>query len=222
MSAPDGFRGHYFTDLPTRAAYSEGAGPFRIVPRAVAIPTDLDDLRQLVRHASGAGESLTPRGAGSGIPGNNIGPGIVVDMREFASPLAVSPNGVANVGAAVTWAALDHAAARLAFRLGPNPSSGNVCTIGGMVATNASGARTLRSGSVRPWVRGVEMVTADGEVGWFGRESTARNRRTPAPGERRVLEQNLAARQRFESDVKPRILECADEVTRAFPLTRKN
>jgi hypothetical protein len=50
-TVPPGFRGLFFDDFDTRCAYSEGAGPYRIVPAAVAIPRDLDDLILLVRHA---------------------------------------------------------------------------------------------------------------------------------------------------------------------------
>ena len=112
-TVPAGFRGSFHTDFPIRSAYSEGAGPYRIIPRAVAVPINVEDVCVLVRHAVREGETLTPRGAGSGLPGNNIGPGIVVDLREFAAPLAVAPAGYANVGAAVTWSALDRAAASI-------------------------------------------------------------------------------------------------------------
>jgi FAD/FMN-containing dehydrogenase len=221
-TAPSEFRGPFYTDFATRAAYSEGAGPYRIVPEAVAVPADLDDLRRLVNHAAENRLPLTPRGAGSGIPGNNVGPGIVVDMRSFASPLSIGSDGIANVGAAVTWGALDQAAAALGFRLGPNPSSGHACTIGGMIATNASGARSLRAGSVRRWVRGVEMVTADGEIGWFARGGDRRRRRTPVPGQERTHNPSLAAPQRFEVRARIELNDGATEIRKRFPRTRKN
>ncbi|MBI4499873.1 MAG: FAD-binding oxidoreductase [Gemmatimonadetes bacterium] len=219
---PPHFHGAFPTDFPTRAAYSEGAGPYRIIPQAVAIPSNVDDLCALVRHTAAQGGSLIPRGAGSGLPGNNVGPGTVVDLREFASPLVVSAKGYANVGAAVTWAALDRAAHQVGLRLGPNPSSGAFCTLGGMVATNASGARTLRSGSIRCWVRGVELVTAEGEVGWFARSADRRPVREAFRGERRGLDRNLAAIQRFQSEVHPDLLGSAVEIEARFPQTRKN
>lgn len=120
-TAPPGFRGSFFTDYPTRTAYSEGAGPYRIVPAAVAVPRDLDDLITLIRHAHDSGGALVPRAAGSAMPGNNVGRGVVVDLRAFGGPLAVSSDGVANVGAAVTWGALDSVAAPLGLRLASNP-----------------------------------------------------------------------------------------------------
>src|SRR5688572_25452338 len=221
-TAPRHFDGDFFTDLPTRAAYSEGAGPYRIIPRAVAVPKGLDDLRRLVDYAAAHGAPLTPRGAGSGIPGNNVGPGIVVDMRDFTTPLNITPEGIANVGAAISWNTLNAEAARQGFRVAPNPSSGQSCTIGGMVATNAAGARSVRAGSVRRWIRGVEMVTADGEIGWFARSTVPRARRTPVPGQERSHNPLVTARMRFDKKVRPALLDASKEVAGRFPRTSKN
>ncbi len=220
-TAPPGFLGAYRADFATRAAYSEGAGPYRIVPHAVAIPRDLDDLLALVGFAQDIGQPLVPRGAGSGMPGNNVGPGIVVDLREFRGPVAVSGDGVANVGAAVTWGALDRAAQPLGLRLRSNPSSGAVCTLGGMVSTNAAGPR-VGTGNVRPAVRGVELVTVDGDVGWLGRRGMRRRPRSRRPGEPLVHDPVIQALRRFEQQVRPAITAAATQVTASFPRTTKN
>jgi FAD/FMN-containing dehydrogenase len=222
-SAPPSFNGAFYTDLPTRAAYSEGAGPFRIVPEAVAVPRDLDDLRRLVNQAIDRNEALIPRGAGSGIPGNNVGAGIVVDMGSFVTPMSITPDGLANVGAAVNWATLDRAARAAGFRVAPNPSSGQCCTLGGMVATNAAGARSVRTGSVRRWIRGAEMVTGDGEIGWFGRSGQQRRvRRTPVEGQDRWHNPLVRARKRFDEKVRPALNQAMDEIQARFPQTTKN
>lgn len=73
-TVPPGFKGSFFSDSPTRSAYSEGAGPFRIVPDAVAVPRDRDDLIALIRYARDNGTALVPRGAGSGM----LNPGVIV------------------------------------------------------------------------------------------------------------------------------------------------
>src|SRR5262245_44540756 len=182
LSIPPGFPGPFLTDISIRSAYSEGAGPFRIVPAAVAIPQDTDDLIRLMHHAVDAGLTLIPRGAGSGIPGGNVGRGVVVDLKQFRAPPTINEAGIGAAGAATTWAQLDLAAAEHGLRMPPNPSSGAFCTLGGMVATNAAGSRTLRYGSVRPWVRGVELVTSDGEIAWLTRMPPAERRRARGTG----------------------------------------
>jgi FAD/FMN-containing dehydrogenase len=221
FTCPVGFRGRFLTDLPARAAYSEGAGPFRIVPAVVAVPTDRDDLQVLVRHAADVGVPLTPRGAGSGIPGGNLGAGIVVDLGEFHRPARVALQQTANVGAAVTPRTVNQIASHFGFRLPPDPSSGAFCTIGGMVATNAAGARSYKAGSIRRWVRGVELVTADGDAGWLARRRAARAHRHPTPPPHRQLAERLAAEDRFVA-VAAEIDAARPEVAARFPRTRKN
>ena len=220
LNPPPGFTGEFHTDLAARAAYSEGAGPYRILPDAVAIPRDVEELSLLVRFAGGEGLHLVPRGAGSGIPGGNVGAGILVDLQRFELPLRVSPQKLANVGAAVTWAVLDRAARRIGHRLPPDPSSGAYCTIGGMTATNAAGARSLRYGSMRRWVEGVELVTADGEVGWLARDG--RGNRRAKRGQRRRREERLRAQDRFDAQVKNVLHDRKDTIVERFPATTKN
>ncbi len=208
MHAPPGLRGEFRTDDVARALYAEGAGILRIIPRAVAVPADVDDLALLVRWAAGEPVPLVPRGAGSGMPGGNIGPGIVVDLsRAFRGAPLIDPDaGTARCGASVTYQELNAAAAAFALRLPPDPSSGAFCTLGGMVATNAAGAHSVKYGAMRRWVRALDFVTADGET-----------ERSAEPGTGRS-----AATQRFLRDVAPAIRGQAAELAAAVPRTTKN
>ena len=153
------------TDARVRAAYAEGAGIYRILPVAVAIPETQDDVVALVRQAAESHMALIPRGAGSGMPGGNVGNGVIVDLSTGFSDLVVDPHSrSARAGASVTWAEVNDAAKPYGLRLPPDPSSGAFATSGGMVATNAAGPRTVRYGSMSRWVEGVEVVEADGTV----------------------------------------------------------
>ena len=218
---PAGFAGEFHTDRAARSAYSEGAGPLRIVPEAVAVPEDVRDLVTLVNMARAEAIPLVPRGAGSGMAGGNVGPGIVVDLHRLRRPLSVSVDKHANVGAGATWAEVNEAAGHFGLRLPPDPSSGKFCTIGGMTATNASGPRTFKYGSMRRWIHGVEFVTADGEVGWIGRQQQ-RARRRPAKNQRRVLAERLAAEDRFDANARGALLENRARVGQCFPAGVKN
>lgn len=151
-----------FTDARTRAAYSEGAGIYRVVPQAVAVPSDAAALQRLVAWAAQTGTALVPRGAGSGMGGGNVGRGVVVDLRSFGGVNVDATRRTARTGAAVTWAELNTAAREFGLRLPPDPSSGAFASCGGMVATNAAGPRTVRYGSVRPWVEALEVVEVGG------------------------------------------------------------
>jgi len=153
------------TDARVRAAYAEGAGIYRILPAAVAIPENQDDVVALVGQARESHLALIPRGAGSGMAGGNVGQGVIVDLSRGFSDLVTDPHSrSARAGASVTWAELNDAAKPYGLRLPPDPSSGAFATSGGMVATNAAGARTVRYGSIRGWVEAMEVVEADGTV----------------------------------------------------------
>lgn len=208
------------TETRIRAAYAESAGIYRIVPAGVATPGGIPELVELIAWARETQSTLVARGAGSGIPGNSVGPGVIVDMRErMPKVLEVNPvSATAVTSANVTHTELNRAAFQHGLRLPPDPSSSAWATLGGMVATNAAGARTLRYGPVRPWVMGMEVVTGDGEVGWLSRgESTAPLLRqgVQVPGLTKAIN-------RFQMRVAPDIRAQAALVREHFPRVRKN
>jgi FAD/FMN-containing dehydrogenase len=163
-------RGVFRTDWPARCRYADTAGIMRTVPDAVCVPADVDDLTALVRWARAEGVALIPRGSGSGMAGGAQGAGVVVDLSRFTMLHLTDPTSQTVVaGAGVLRGAIDAAARAHGLRFPVDPSSGAFCTIGGMVATNAAGARSLRFGATRPWVRGIECVFDDGSVAWVRR-----------------------------------------------------
>jgi FAD/FMN-containing dehydrogenase len=211
MLPPPDIRGIYRTDSRARAAYAEGAGIYRIVPQAVSLPTDTDDLTKLVAWAAQHRVPLVPRGAGSAMGGGNVGRGVVVDLTRLADRrLDIDPGSSRAVtSTGVIHAELNQAAAPYRLRLPPDPSSGRWATLGGMVATNAAGARSVRYGSVRIWVEGLTLITANAET-----VSLRRGDRGQA--------QSSATLSRFEHEVAPAIRNAADLIGSRFPKTRKN
>src|SRR6266567_6156652 len=202
------------TDSRTRAAYAEGAGIYRIIPAAVAIPADTSELAALVRWAGETRTPLVPRGAGSGMPGGNVGAGAIVDLSRGFTELTVDPQRrIARAGASVTWAQVADAARPYGLRLPPDPSSGAFATSGGMVATNAAGPRSVRYGSVRRWVQAVEVVEHDGAARRVERgvHGTARWHLEPAASEL-VRDRFPRTRKSSSGYALDRYAETADEV----------
>ena len=73
--------------------YATAAGPLSIRPTAVARPVDADDVSTVLRWASQHGEPVVPRGAGTGMPGGNVGRGVALDLSacfRTLDPLDVS------------------------------------------------------------------------------------------------------------------------------------
>lgn len=245
MLPPPRFRGPFRSDETARALYSEGAGIFRIVPQAVAVPKDLDDLIALVQWARDSGTPLVPRGAGSGMAGGNVGPGVVADLTQgfAAAPVIDAAARTARAGAAVIYQSLNDAASPHGLVLPPDPASGKFCTLGGMVGTNAAGPHTLKHGAMRRWVRALEFVTADGEVGRTDKRTggqpaadasglgAPRDGRAPCvpsdrPSAPRPGREHTAAvteaELRFLRDVAPEIVREAPALAAALPHTPKN
>jgi len=176
------------TDLRIRAAYSEGAGIYRIVPGAVALPRGVEELQQLVRWAGATGTALVPRGAGSGMAGGSVGRGVVVDLSQgFHWTAPDWPRRRLWAGASVTWAEVTAAARPFGLRLPPDPSSGPFATSGGMVATNAAGPRSVRCGSVRSWIEAVEVIEADGTARRIIRGAGSGERFALSPEQQRLV-----------------------------------
>ncbi len=226
MLPPPAIRGVYRTDARARAAYAEGAGIYRILPQAIARPADLTDIKTLISWAVEHRIPLIPRGAGSAMGGGNVGEGVVVDLTGMAERrLQVNaPRRRAVTSAQVTLAELATAAAPFGLRLPPDPSSGRWATLGGMVSTNAAGARSVRYGSVRRWVEALTLVTTEGESVKLSRGEAARRGSGEAGklGSEEEKRARVPAIERFHRDAGPRIKAASKLIADRFPRTRKN
>lgn len=141
--------------------------------------------------------------------GGNIGSGVILDLSVLdGCPLEVNREGkTARTGSGVTLRALQAAALRAGLRLPPDPSSARFATLGGMASTNAAGPSSVAKGSVRRWIRSLELVTADGEL-------LSLQRGAPPPP--------VGAVQRFLADAEPMLRNAADLIHERFPKVRKN
>jgi FAD/FMN-containing dehydrogenase/Fe-S oxidoreductase len=143
-----------------RALYSSDASIHRVVPQVVVRPRHGDELEAILAVARSTGTPVTMRGAGTSIAGNAIGPGIVVDTsRHLDRIIDVDPDArTAVVEPGVVLASLQRAAAPLGLRFGPDPSTHNRCTLGGMIGNNACGSRALAYGRTSDNVLALDTV----------------------------------------------------------------
>jgi FAD/FMN-containing dehydrogenase/Fe-S oxidoreductase len=163
------FRGRLAFDRLARGLYSTDASPFQVTPLGVAVPADAADLAALVRYCFEHGIPIIPRGAGTGIAGESLGPALVVDLSQnFRRVLSVDADTV-TVESGVVLAELNAELARHGRRFAPDPASAATCTVGGMVATNASGGNAFKYGYTRDHVRGLGVVWDDGTADDVGR-----------------------------------------------------
>jgi len=155
---------HADTGTLARALYSSDASLYRVPPAAVCRPGTVAELIATVDAAREAGLPLTMRGAGTSIAGNAVGPGLVLDCSQLDAIAHIDPGGhAAIIEPGVIPARLTAAVARHGLRFGPDPSTSDRCTIGGMIGNNACGPRALGYGRTADNVLGLEVITGTGE-----------------------------------------------------------
>ena len=144
--------------------YGSDASIYQIRPLAVVVPQTLDDVVACVQYAAEHGVPIHARGAGSGLAGGCLGPGIVVDFSRYLRRILAQGEDWITVQAGLVHEQLN-AHLRTQGRLfGPDPATSRVTTLGGTVAVNGSGSHWLLYGATRDHVQHVQMVLATGEV----------------------------------------------------------
>ena len=139
-------RGKVHTDEWTRLINSVDASHFQINPSMVFVPEDVTDVTNMCQYAHEREIPLTARGGGTGLLGQALTHGIVVDIsRHFNRIIEIGERDVL-VEPGVVKVVLDKELKKKGKFLPPDPSSSNFCTLGGMIANNSSGAHTLRYG----------------------------------------------------------------------------
>jgi FAD/FMN-containing dehydrogenase len=138
------------------------SGPFAATPTVYAVPRDAEDLSRLLAVSRGEGLPIIPRGAGTGMPGGNLGPWIVVDLATPFSTIHPPDGHRIRVGAGALAGQVDATARRAGLHLPPLPSSARWCSVGGMAAVNAAGARSFGHGAIASWVVGLEGMDVEG------------------------------------------------------------
>jgi FAD/FMN-containing dehydrogenase/Fe-S oxidoreductase len=154
-----------FDDLG-RTLYSTAACIYQIRPLGAVVPRHEADVLAVLDYARRHQIPITARGGGSGLAGQTLGRGIVLDFsRHFRSIGEVDTAArTVRVGPGVVPARLNRHLARSGLHFAPDPSSSDWCTIGGMVANNAGGSHTVGHGATRDNVASLRMVLADGQV----------------------------------------------------------
>ena len=149
------------------ARFLEDASGYRGEAEQAFAPETLDDVREIVQRASTNGIPLTIAGAGTGLTGASVPHGGWVLSLERFHKIEIG-NGVARCGGGAYLKDLQAAAQARRQFFGPNPTESSA-SIGGIISTNAGGARSFRYGSVRRHVLSLEVTFMNGETRRFRR-----------------------------------------------------
>ncbi len=139
----------------------------RVVPALVALPGSVEEVRAVVRVCNEERIPFVARGAGTGLSGGAlpVAEGIVISLARLTRILEIDVvRGYVVVEPGVANLDVTHAVADAGFYYAPDPSSQQVCTIGGNVAENSGGAHCLKYGFTVNHVLAAEVVLPDGEL----------------------------------------------------------
>ena len=150
-------------DHAALTAYAIDAGIYNIRPRAVALPESDQDVERLLALSRERRIPLTARSGGTNLTGNAIGDGIVADFSRLRRVLEINVRDRwARVEPGIVYAELNRACAAVGMKFAPDPSSGDMCKLGGMLANNSAGPRSLKYGSVKDNVVSLDVMLWDG------------------------------------------------------------
>ena len=146
--------------------YSKDASLFEVKPRLVVFPKNTEDVKSLVRFVKkhpGENLSLTCRSGGTDMTGGPLTKSIVVDMARYFNNILEIKEHRARVQPGVWYRDFEQEAAKQNLLLPCYPASKDICTLGGMVANNAGGEKTLRYGKTEDYIMELKVVLQDGE-----------------------------------------------------------
>ena len=159
-------------DFPTITAYSVDASIYKVVPKAVVTAETEEDIAATVAYAVSAGVPITPRAAGTNLTGSAVGEGIILDCGRM--------NRILELNVEERWVRVQPGLNLNEFNkklephglmFGPDPSSRDMCKLGGMLANNSAGPHTLRYGSVKDNVHAIRLHLTTGA--WLTAETLA-------------------------------------------------
>lgn len=156
-------KGEVLDDDQTLAAYSKDASIFEIKPKVVTFPNNAQDLKALIDYAISHPEvSLTPRSAGTDMSGGAINDSVILDMTKHFNKIVEIGEDFAITQPGVFYRDFEKETLKHNLLLPCYPASRELNTVGGMVANNSAGEKTLTYGQTKDFVESLKVVLSDG------------------------------------------------------------
>jgi FAD/FMN-containing dehydrogenase/Fe-S oxidoreductase len=197
-------------DTYSRLLYSTDASMYQMEPIGVVIPRHADDVRAAIEVANRHGSPLLPRGGGTSLTGQTVNRALVLDFTpHMANVLEVNHEELwARVEPGLVQDELNHHVRPLGLLFGPDTSTSNRATIGGMLGNNSGGAHSIAYGLTIDHAIELTAVLADGTRAVFGELSPdAFEAKTRTPGlEGQIYREVARIRDQYR-----------DEIARRYP-----
>jgi D-lactate dehydrogenase len=146
-------------------SYASDASPYRLIPKVVVVAKDAEDVAKVLRYARANDVPVTFRAGGTSLNGQGQGDGILVDVRRHFGGVEVLDDGArARVRPGTILGHANRVLAPHGRKLGPDPASTDIATVGGVIANNSGGMRCGTTRDSYSTVRSLSFVTASGEL----------------------------------------------------------
>ncbi len=154
-------------DGKTLEEYSRSTSFFKLRPEAVIFPKNSDDIKKIVKFVSnkkksGDEISITARAGGTGMSGGSLTESIVVDVSKYMNTIGEFGKDYGVIEPGVMYRNFEKESLKHNLIFPSYPASRDICAIGGIVANNAGGEKSLRYGKTEEYVEEIRMVLADG------------------------------------------------------------
>ncbi|MFM7151439.1 MAG: FAD-binding and (Fe-S)-binding domain-containing protein, partial [Gemmataceae bacterium] len=151
-------------DAISRKLYSTDASIYQMQPLGVVLPRTTEDVIATIKAASELKIPLTPRGGGTSLAGQSIGPGLIIDCSKYLNRiLDLDPTQQsARIQPGVVLDGLNRAAEKFDLQFGPDVSTSNRANLGGMMGNNSAGARSIHYGKTIDHVLSQKVILSDG------------------------------------------------------------
>lgn len=168
-------QGEIRCDPLTLSMYATDGSLYQMQPLGVVSPRHRDDVVALARYAAQEKIPLIPRGAGTGLAGESLGQGLIVDFSRHMRQIEAIGETTVRVQPGVVCRNLNEALRPYGRYFPPDPSGAGVTTVGSMLSLDAAGSHSVRIGSTRDHVQSIELVLAGGECLHLGDEPLSPN-----------------------------------------------
>jgi FAD/FMN-containing dehydrogenase len=162
-----GFRGELLDDAVSKEFYSHDASLFEVRPQLVVCPVDSQDVQTLIslvaeRKKAMPELSLTARSAGTDMSGGAVNESVIVDFNKHFTHIEEVSEHEAHAQPGVFYRDFEKETLKHGALMPSYPASRDLCTIGGMVANNSGGEKSLEYGKTKDFVNELHVVFADG------------------------------------------------------------
>jgi len=159
--------GELYIDDATREQYSHDASMLEVLPTAVIMPKDSNDLKSIVKFVTRQklffpDLSITARSGGTCMSGGSINDSIIIDFSKYFSSIHEVTPKMARVQPGVFYKDFEPKTLEQGAIMPSYPASRDLCTVGGMVSNNAGGEKSLQYGKTEKFVQELRVIFADG------------------------------------------------------------